>query len=237
MVACAGRPWLAALLLGLFVACATSRPAVEDAESPAPSNAAATSVTTVPTSASGAPIPEYTDPPSELVAAYMRSCDHRVRIDDDEYTGETFDECDFIEFDQNCAPDPSGCWNEGEGCKSRCKLPCKDCQRACAASCGECRSACATGDDNCVRHCAQLRASCRDGCMEAFGECTGPECSAVASACYETFDARKEETCPDCAAIGACLGSAYEHSDDATGWCKTKFPTANRECFDWCHDW
>ena len=243
MVAPAGRPLVVASTLALAIACATGRSTPEDATagpatpSLAANAAAPTPEADPPKAVTAAPIPTYTDPPSELVAAYMRDCDHRVRVEDDEYTGDTFNECDLVWFDQNCAPDPSGCWESGESCKSGCKSPCNGCQIECGATCGECRSSCAAGDENCVRHCAELRSTCRDGCMQRFEKCMGTDCNAATSECYAEFDAQKAQTCPQCEAIGECLSTAYQEQDDAPAWCKKKFPKAASECFDWCYEW
>ncbi len=182
--------------------------------------------------------PTFEAPPSEDVLAYIDDCAHRFTVVDEEFgdPDNPDTECDYIEFNQNCEYDPSGCWDEGEGCIRGCRPACNTCQDQCIGSCGQCRAACPEGSAGCIRQCAEARQACREGCLEALSTCQGTECSAAEEECYAEFNDQRERMCPECAEISDCY--QQDHGDlDYEEVCIPRFPDADKKCFEWCYDY
>jgi hypothetical protein len=224
--------WRHAPLSAVLMLPACARPIGGDPSAIPRESAAPADVSPAPAQATA---PRYDDPPSEIVLAYLASCDHQVQVEDEYGEGGPMDECNYREFDQNCAPDPSGCWEAEQACISACDAPCTDCQTECGSTCGSCKATCSLGDDNCVRHCAEQRATCRDTCMATRDQCQGAPCRERASACDTAFEDAKATTCPQCDEISQCFVEAWER-DDTDTFCRDAFPKADDRCFEWCHD-
>ena len=100
------------LLTGIILATALACGGLEDAP------------TVELTDATGERIPfsESDDP----VEAYLQSCS-AVRMVYDDMEDREVSDCEWLEFDQMCAPDPSGCWDKGQECKAGCATTCTTC--------------------------------------------------------------------------------------------------------------
>ncbi len=166
--------------------------------------------------------------PAEVVDAYAKDC-HHVFPPDSEEADVKDDECTFLEFDQNCGPDPFGCWSTMEECKTGCGAPCSKCQRRCGDTCDDCKSACKDGGDKCVRACAEARAECRETCVDPREACLDG-CGDAMVACDEAAERKVANKCPHCEDIERCM---MEHDQKA---CQKKFPDDAPECFGngWC---
>lgn len=174
------------------------------------------------------------------IQAYAADCSHEFTLvsegyeDDPEFPPVA--ECDFYEWEQNCSPDPGGCWDDGEACVRACSKPCNTCQKQCVGSCNTCKAACADGSAECIRACAETRATCQITCMEAIEQCQTVDCPKVESDCYAAFNRKRKKRCPQCAEISRCFSEANGPEDSFTV-CKREIPKARKECFDWCWDY
>lgn len=194
-----------------------------------------------PTAASEPEVPTEPEPaePNELtdadrVQAYVADCSHRFEIVDEEYGDPEHPdtECDYVEWDQHCVPDPGDCWGSGQGCLRSCGTPCNACQDQCASGCDRCKAECTDGSTDCNRACAEARLACRNTCMDARSECDGT-CSRRESQCAKAFVRKREKKCPQCNEISRCLGRSHDE-DDYEAACAREFPRARKECFAWC---
>lgn len=209
---------LLASLLITALACA----GVDDGDTPTPEPAAE-------------PAPEVTFVQGgDSVAAYRQSCS-AVMTTVDDFTGEEkIAVCDWIAFDQMCAPDPSGCWDQQQDCKSACVPACGGCEAACATDCGSCKEQCGS-DDACLQKCAEDRASCQDSCLEQRDTCMDSTCDAATTTCYREFDEKLARFCPKCDEIRHCAEQkmySSEAKDDPP--CEETFADEDPRCFDWC---
>ena len=183
------------------------------------------------------PVPEAPTR-EQAVTAYLAECNHVLpaAVTPEEAMSDPTDECLWMEFDQNCGEDPSGCWDRGQRCESDCGPTCTGCQAPCVATCDTCKAACA-GDAACLRTCAEHRADCRDTCLTAKSACATVTCPAEESKCYADFEAKVAKTCPHCAELGDCMTAAMSdmaHYDEGREACKKKLPEDPAECWDWC---
>lgn len=173
---------------------------------------------------------------AEAVAAYEADCHHRFAAPetaDFDVTGDDLEECAFVDFDQNCSPDPSGCWDRGQACVGDCSTVCTGCQTTCAGTCDDCKAAC-QGNPSCVHACAESRATCRETCVSAKATCTGNICPGTESACYAAFEKTRAEKCPDCEGLRACVEAGWSNGTDSRAECPPKFPNNPPECLEWC---
>jgi hypothetical protein len=177
---------------------------------------------------------------AERVQAYVADCSHRFTVVDEEndYEGqpEVIDECEYYPFDQNCMPDPAGCWDTGQECIRACSKPCNTCQAACASGCDGCKAACADGSVECIRKCAEARLECRDACMTAAEQCESVDCPKQEEVCNKAFSRERKQKCPKCKEIGECFSQDHGDEDLFTA-CGREFPRARKECLDWCWDY
>ncbi|MCB9753368.1 MAG: hypothetical protein H6713_25795 [Myxococcales bacterium] len=201
-----------------------------------------------PSTAIAPPDPEPPEPPdadgpvsdAEAIEAYIKDCGHRFTVaadegyddDDDEQVAE----CEFVEFDQNCASDPAGCWGDGQQCIAACGPPCSACQTSCASECTSCKERCEGGAADCVRECAAARQACRARCLDARTKCRAVDCAKQERDCERAFTRDRKQKCPQCAAISECLMD-YEGDKDPDTLCPKKFPKAAKECFEWCYEY
>ncbi len=179
---------------------------------------------------------ELTD--AQRVDAYVVSCSHRFTVIPEEEAGESgpVDECDYHEWDQNCMPDPSGCWDAGQECIRACDEPCNTCQDECTSGCDQCKAACAPGATDCIRKCAEARLGCRSECMTANTQCQTVDCPKQEAQCDTTFNQKRKKKCPQCAAISSCMQRDHGDEDYATA-CARELPKAKKVCFDWCTEY
>lgn len=200
---------------------------------PAPDAPIAPSEPAAPVAARREPAPEpvFDGPPSPEVLAYVTDCNHVIEVPDD-VEGNPVSECDAVPFDQNCAPDPSGCWDAGRECLSACTPGCDLCQSSCASTCDTCKAGCPSGSQGCLRACAEDRASCRTTCMSGWSTCLDA-CPEEEQACNAAFEAQVAERCPDCDDIGTC--QMTHDGEEGTPPCDEQFPEADAVCFQWCH--
>ncbi|MBC8072651.1 MAG: hypothetical protein IAG13_30305 [Deltaproteobacteria bacterium] len=199
----------------------------------APPNAAAQSAST----GAGNPQPTVATPPMSAEAtAYLADCHHRFEKTQEE-TEQAMTECTYREFDQNCSPDPSGCWEQGQSCRDACSAPCTSCDDRCAGGCDGCRADCAAGDDACLHACANARVQCRDACLAARDQCADKDCPAAEQACNDAHLAERAELCPKCDEIEACMNAALEADKEPRAVCERKFKREPKACFDWCHEY
>ena len=168
--------------------------------------------------------------PNAIVEAYAADC-HHVFEPEDEMDEGNDNECSALNYDQNCSPDPSGCWDKGEACVSNCGGSCNQCQDRCANTCDDCKSGC-EGDGKCERKCASKRSSCRDTCMGEKSSCANEVCPGSSQQCYDNFDAKVTKRCPDCEAIRDCIVEAWNNETDWQSHCKK--PGNGAECTEWC---
>jgi hypothetical protein len=173
---------------------------------------------------------------SDEAAAYYADCSHRFEIKDDE-SEEMVDACLHTPFDQNCAPDPSGCWDKGQECITACGPACESCDDACGKGCDGCKGKCDKDDDACVAECAEARVECHDACMAAKQTCAETTCPEAEKECYATHNGLVAKQCPKCEQIRECFGQAYERDADPLDMCGKKFKREPNECFEWCGDW
>ncbi|MCB9683739.1 MAG: hypothetical protein H6735_01700 [Alphaproteobacteria bacterium] len=226
-------PWIAALLLALGLACAgetTPDPVPEPepvAEQPAPE----------PSPARGKHKGKAgkrrgkAGAADDVVAAYLEDCAAVFGVDGPDSSD---DECTWREFDQNCAPDPFGCFDQGEGCKDDCQPRCVGCQATCAGTCESCKSSCEGKGAACARACAEKRAACRDTCLAAKGTCEG-SCGEAEGRCYDEAEKKRAEKCPRCGDLNTCqyrkMSEGKERED-----CLKEFPDHAPECLDLCYE-
>jgi hypothetical protein len=172
---------------------------------------------------------------SEDAQAYLADCHHRFQKQQDE--GEQMiDECLWRAFDQNCAPDPSGCWDKGQACRDACGAPCASCDDACAEGCDGCTSKC--GDDQaCKARCAEERVGCRNACLDTRDKCADKDCATAEEKCNADHLAVREQKCPRCGEINDCMNKAIEKDKDPAETCSRKFKREPKECFEWCFEW
>jgi hypothetical protein len=177
----------------------------------------------------------------DMVALFERDCHALVPIGEeaalDNMAGEnapTADRCEELWFDQNCGPDPSGCWSDGYACKRACPQPCVACRDACAGSCDGCKSACAPGDPGCMRACAEARAACYTGCLAAKATCEDRTCVAQEQACESAYSTRVESECGTaCGARQACV-SEHAFEEGGLDRCAKEFPVPMGFCESAC---
>jgi hypothetical protein len=170
----------------------------------------------------------------EIVAAYLADCHHVFASAVTDDMNDPSNECTWREFDQNCAPDPSGCWDKGQSCQDACGETCDSCQDLCAGACDTCKSACGE-DATCLKACAEARSTCRDGCVGAKDTCQGATCPAAEAECNAAFEATKAQKCPECAEITQCFFDRWAENDYEARSCVEKFSSGNAECLEWCH--
>lgn len=174
-------------------------------------------------------------PDDPVVAAYLADCGHTFSVDaGDPGMAEGADnECTFVEFEQNCAPDSFGCWDKGQQCISECGAPCVDCQSACASTCESCKSQCG-GDATCQVNCASARATCRTTCMTGLETCKTDTCREVESACYREGQALMKTNCPGCQAYKSCLEDVWFRGKGEAEDCNPKLTSTDERCKQWC---
>lgn len=174
------------------------------------------------------------DEGGDAVAAYLQSCHATMTAMDDMGDG-PIAVCEWMEFDQMCAPDLTGCWDKQQECKATCPSGCQDCEAQCTGSCDDCKTQCADGDDACLRTCAQARKSCQDTCIQTRNTCLDDKCGAVWDRCNTEFDEKLDRVCPKCSEIRSCQEKHMFNTDGAElKDCKEVFPSADDRCFDWC---
>ena len=190
------------------------------------------------------PVVEAQEPTeARRIEAYTANCGHEFlqpfgwEPDEEGYVDPPVNECDVFEWDQNCAPDPSGCWDDGQECIRGCIAPCNDCQTACTGGCDQCKAACPEGASDCVRACAQERLVCHQGCIAARSKCMSDDCPKTEAKCNAAFDRERKRECPECAAISECLDRNLGAVEDYEKACMREFPTASVRCFEWCMDY
>jgi hypothetical protein len=172
---------------------------------------------------------------SEEAAAYFADCGHRFQVAEPE-SDAMIDECSYLDFDQNCSPDPSGCWDKGQSCQSGCANACESCDSKCDGGCNGCKSKCKAGDSECVAECAEARVECRDQCMATKEACVDTTCPEAEKACYDDHEALVAKTCPKCEQIKRCVNDAIEHDKDPLDVCGAKFKRVSEQCFEWCSE-
>lgn len=174
----------------------------------------------------------------EEQVAYFEDCRHRFQIPEDEGGGEEeptlVDECTWLAFDQNCAADPSGCWEGGQQCLSSCASTCVSCDDMCGGDCDGCKAKCKPSDAECVAACATTRVECRDRCMNEKSTCVDKECPDDERQCYDDHEAVVKEKCPKCEQIEECMDAAASGDDEPFEVCRRKFKREPDVCFEWC---
>jgi hypothetical protein len=167
-------------------------------------------------------------PPGGQIGAYLADCAAPMMVED-EMEGGMVSACGYLEFDQMCSPDITGCWDKREGCNESCVSPCQGCESSCVTDCGGCKSTC--GDDAaCLQTCAETRLSCQESCLTSKEGCL-TTCGTEETACYDDFQVKLAEVCPACDRIRDCLMSDVRQT---SGGCQAKFPSADARCFSWC---
>lgn len=239
------RPRLAlALLTAFLVACACGSFGDEPTAEPTVPVPAAEVLPVPPAAAPPPPAPAEPAPALAVgavtreaaVAAYLGDC-HATFVDpaaaQDPDAGVS-EECAYLEFDQNCSPDPSGCWDKGQACEAGCTDSCGTCQSTCAGVCDGCKAGCGE-DATCLHTCADARATCRDACLSSKSDCVLRVCPAAEEACSSAFATLRAERCPDCDAISQCLIDSWNNANaDGQQACAAKFPADAPECVSWC---
>ncbi len=217
----------------MLVAAACARLSTEDPQAPPPEQSVDAATPAQDSKATQA-LPKLSEP----AQAYLADCHHRFKQKSEE-TEEVADECLFREFDQNCSPDPSGCWDKGQACRDACGKPCESCDDTCAGGCDGCMGKCAADDDACRHACAQARVGCRDACLAARDKCSNDDCSKAEEECNTAHLALREQKCPRCEQINACMNEALEKGGDREpqAICRPKFKREPAECFEWCFEW
>jgi hypothetical protein len=184
-----------------------------------------------------------TAPPSraKLLEAYAASCDYQVRFHLYEDSGElaktATPECSAREFEQNCAPDRYGCWDNLEKCKDACAAPCHQCEASCVSSCASCKTTCEKDADpkKCAHECANKRLGCRDGCVKALDTCRTVTCPKDETACNQAGEAKVAKECgKDCKAFSDCVIATVFEGDGKVEDCQAKFPKLSENCRNWC---
>lgn len=176
--------------------------------------------------------------PPEVVDRYLADC-HAVipvKVDPEspmETYGDAANECLFLELDQNCNPDISGCYNKATECQVACGPTCDGCQGSCATTCDTCKAGC-NGDATCLRGCAEARASCRGGCLAAKETCRTTGCSTVESTCEAAWEKERDAKCGPCAPIATCLQAGWEKQDYEGKACRASMPAVPEVCWGWC---
>jgi len=168
------------------------------------------------------------------IEAYLLSCSAQQTAYND-FDGEQTPSCRWIEFDQMCADDPSGCFGKTEGCKNTCGDPCVTCESECTTDCGTCKETCSAqgGDaDACMRACAAERYACQQQCVEGRDACF-TRCGERGEACYSEYDEKVERICPQCDEIRECMSEAM-FDGGTVEQCEAKFAAVDRRCFEWC---
>lgn len=160
-----------------------------------------------------------------LVKLFAADCRAPVLIPD-EMEGGTAPRCESVEFDQMCAPDPSGCWDEKERCVPTCNAPCSTCEERCAEACETCKGA---GEGVDLQACAEARASCSDACFQGRGACI-EGCLTSYRACDEAYDQKRKEMCPSCEKIATCIVEGRSDGDCAAERFKEDAP----DCWTMC---
>lgn len=190
------------------------------------------------------PEPEPADDPvlaklGDAEAAYYADCSHSFEIPADDYEEDsTIDECAYVPSDQNCAPDPSGCWDEGQQCISACASSCTDCDETCTTGCSGCKAKCKGDDAECKAACAVERAACHQTCMSTKETCAKKECPAEEERCDKAYDKLLARKCPKCEAIRSCHEDASNAGiEDPEAHCGKKFKREPAECLELCSDW
>jgi hypothetical protein len=176
---------------------------------------------------------EQGSPPDEaLLALYAANCHANVDLSFEDMDGsQDAGECEARMFDQNCAPDIFGCWDNAEKCRDACAKPCHVCQGACGTTCDACKARCDGGA--CVQECAKDRLQCRRTCLYSLQTCRTTTCDGVMAKCEADADARKQKLCPDCDALHTCLDEAFEKKTPPER-CLKRFPKNGKECLEWC---
>ncbi len=174
--------------------------------------------------------PDKSKPVSTEVDAYLADCHHVFPAEHEVDQGGD-DECTALNYDQNCSPDPSGCWDKGQSCIEDCGDPCTSCQDECGDSCDSCKSTC-DGNKKCETQCAQNRAECRDSCLANKAKCAESTCVDQQKRCYDKFEGKVDKACPDCDAIRQCIIDAWNEEADWRDACKK--PGNRSECMEWC---
>lgn len=163
---------------------------------------------------------------AELVALFLNSCTHTVRVTAPGY----FDEptvmplCEVRAFEQNCSPD--SCLSEEDGCLEGCGKTCGTCDSACGAGCSTCMNACT--DDLCRRRCAEKRATCLNSCVAAAGQCRSSGCADVYGRCSEKREARIAK---ECGGREACRTAAFCITSGSVG-CRPMSEWCVAECYE-----
>ncbi len=172
----------------------------------------------------------------EVEAAYFEDCRHRFQLEADEGDGEDnmVDECSWLAFDQNCAPDPGGCWEAGQTCQTGCASTCVSCDDTCGGGCETCKAKCGETDGECLAACASARAECRERCLVDKKTCLGKTCPDTERACYEAHERLVQQKCPKCDEIRACVEEQLEAEESPVDVCGRKFRGQPEECFEWC---
>jgi hypothetical protein len=171
-----------------------------------------------------------------VVDRYFEDCHYVVQVDDD-MSGDPIDECAWFEFDQMCAPDPSGCWDKGQSCQDGCKIPCRTCEDSCSSGCDDCKSQC-DGSAGCLISCSFQREECHTTCIQQRDTCLNTTCAEQAAACYSAHDEMVAQLCPSCDQITQCAMEALSAGDYDSEDCEARFPKDDARCFSWCSpDW
>jgi hypothetical protein len=173
---------------------------------------------------------------SDEAKAYLADCHHTFEKQEEE-GDRMIEECLWREFDQNCAPDPSGCWDKGQECRDACGKPCASCDEKCGGGCDGCMGKCAAEDDACKAECAEARVDCRDKCLDARDKCANADCSKAEEKCNADHLALREQKCPRCDEINACMNAAIEKNKEPTEACAKKFKREPAECMEWCFEY
>lgn len=167
-----------------------------------------------------------------LVDQYFEDC-HFVFMVPDEWSDEPIAACSWQEFDQMCAPDPSGCWDKEESCKTGCVDPCNSCEDSCASGCDDCKSQC-DGAAGCLRDCALQRESCHEACIQQRDTCQYTTCRQVGIDCYTAHDALVAQVCPSCSEFTQCVNDRYMEGNFDTKDCEVRFAKEDARCIEWC---
>lgn len=171
--------------------------------------------------------------PDDVVAAYLEDCAATFGVEDPDF-GNSDDECTWREFNQNCAPDTTGCYDRSEQCQDGCQPSCQGCQARCAGVCEDCKSGCEGKGPGCERTCAENRATCRQTCLEGKTTCEST-CGTAEQDCYQKAQKEKEAKCPHCSELNQCeyrkMGEGKEREE-----CLQEFPDDPPECLDLCYE-
>ena len=173
-----------------------------------------------------------------LIAHYLEDCGYTalLTIDDPDSASGLSDkpECEAMAWEQNCAPDFFGCWDQLMECKAACKTPCGSCQASAASVCNKCKAACKTGDA-CLRGCAEARADARDRCLESADVCRSKACPAAEAKCMRAGEAKVKKVCgKDCERFKSCAAELMNKETFEYDLCKKQFSELPADCFTWC---